>query len=76
MQNNANIVELVSFSSHANYEELMDYYANQCRYDKIALVHGDMKYKPDFARKLQDKLVEQGKSSRVICTNEDTKIYF
>ena len=76
VQNNANIVELVSFSSHANYEELMDYYANQCRYDKIALVHGDMKYKPDFARKLQDKLVEQGKSSRVICTNEDTKIYF
>lgn len=76
VQNNANIVELVSFSSHANYEELMDYYTNQCRYDKIALVHGDMKYKPDFARKLQDKLVEQGKSSRVICTNEDTKIYF
>lgn len=76
VQNNANIVELVSFSSHANYEELMDYYANQCRYDKIALVHGDMKYKPDFARKLQDKLVEQGKSSRVIAVNADSKIYF
>lgn len=74
--NNANIIELVSFSSHASYHELLDYYANQCRFDKIALVHGNMKGKPDFAKTLQDELVKQGKSSRVICTNEDTKIYF
>ena len=76
VDNQANIVELTSFSSHASYEELVEYYVKQCRFDKLALVHGDMKYKPAFANKLQDMLVEQGKSSRVICVNADTKIYF
>lgn len=74
--NNANIIELVSFSSHANYYELLDYYGGQCRFDKLALVHGNMDGKPAFAKTLQEALSEQGKSSRVICTNEDTKIYF
>lgn len=73
--NNANLIELVSFSSHASYEELMDYLANICRYDKIALVHGDMEYKPQFSQTLQQSLINQGKSARVICTNADTKIY-
>ena len=74
--NNANIIELVSFSSHANYYELLDYYSGQCRFDKLGLVHGGMDGKPAFADMLQTILSEQGKSSRVICTNEDTKIYF
>ena len=74
--NNANIIELNSFSSHASYEELMDYYSNEIRYDKIALVHGDMRYKPEFCNALQQKLIEQGKSSRVICVNQDQKVYF
>ena len=74
--NNANIIELVSFSSHASYEELIDYYCNECKFIKLALVHGNMEGKPTFAKTLQDALSEQGKSSRVICTNEDTKIYF
>lgn len=73
--NNANIIELVSFSSHASYDELIDYYCN-CKFDKLALVHGNMKFKPEFADVLQTTLSVQGKSSRVICTNEDTKIYF
>lgn len=74
--NNANIIELVSFSSHANYYELLNYYGGQCRFDKLALVHGNMDGKPAFAKTLQEALSKQGKSSRVICTNEDTKIYF
>lgn len=74
--NNANLIELVSFSSHASYEELMDYLINSCRYDKVALVHGDMTYKPYFTQVLQQSLVDQGKSARVVCTNADTKIYF
>ena len=73
--NNANIVELVSFSSHASYDELMEYYT-ALRYNKIALVHGDSKFKPAFCNKLQDKLIAQSKTSRVICANSDTKIYF
>ena len=75
VENNANIVELVSFSSHASYEELMDYYMT-CRYDKIALVHGEFEPKVSFANTLQNNLIAQGKSSRVIATNADSKIYF
>lgn len=73
VENNANITELVSFSSHASYEELLDYLL-ECRYNKVALVHGDNRYKPQFAQTLQNILIEQGKSARVICVNEDTKI--
>lgn len=76
IMNNANIIELVSFSSHASYEELMDYYTKGPRYNKIALVHGDMKYKPEFAKTLQNKLGDNGNSAKVVRVNEDTKIYF
>ena len=76
VENKANIIELVSFSSHASYQELMDYYANELRYDKILLVHSNMDNKVKFANTLQNKLIEQGKSSRVIVANMDTKIFF
>ncbi len=75
VENKANITELVSFSSHASYEELMEYY-NKLQYNKIALVHGEMEGKVKFAQTLQQSLIEQGKSARVIATNADTKIYF
>ena len=54
----------------------MDYYIKGPRYNKIALVHGDMKYKPEFAKALQNKLGDNGNSAKVVCVNEDTKIYF
>ena len=76
VENKCNYTELVSFSSHASYEELMDYYGNILKYDKIALVHGEFEPKVAFANTLQNNLIAQGKSSRVIATNADTKIYF
>ena len=54
----------------------MDYYGNILTYDKIALVHGEFEGKVSFANTLQNNLIAQGKSSRVITTNADTKIYF
>lgn len=75
VQNRANIIELRSFSSHASYEGLMEYY-QRLRYDKIALVHGEWEGKVQFAQTLQQSLINQAKSSRVICTQQDTKIYF
>lgn len=74
VENNANITCLYSFSSHASYEELLDYYS-ELRYNKIALVHGDMRYKSKFCNTLQDKLHSQGKAAKVVCVNEGTKIY-
>ena len=73
--NKANITELRSFSSHASYEELIDYLTNQCRFNKICLVHGNYENKVEFANTLQDELIKQGKSSRVICTQQDQRIF-
>lgn len=75
VRNNAKIVDLRSFSSHASREELMNYYADMCRYNKLCLVHGEFEGKVEFAHELQDDLVSQGNSARVIAVNQDTKIY-
>ncbi len=74
VENNANITCLYSFSSHASYEELLDYYS-ELRYNKIALVHGDMRHKTKFCNTLQDRLHSQGNAAKVVCVNEGTKIY-
>lgn len=74
VENNANITCLYSFSSHASYEELLNYYS-ELRYNKIALVHGDIRYKPKFCNTLQDRLHSQGNAAKVVCVNEGTKIY-
>ena len=74
IENKAKIVELRSFSSHASYEELMDYYT-EIPYNKICLVHGEMNGKVEFAKSLKNKLASNGKSARVIAVNADTKIY-
>ena len=74
IENKAKIVELRSFSSHASYEELMDYYT-EIPYNKICLVHGEMNGKVEFAKTLKNKLASNGKSARVIAVNADTKIY-
>ena len=74
VSNKANITELRSFSSHCSYEELMDYYS-KCRFDKLALVHGDYSDKPAFAQTLQDKLHDQAKSSKVVCVNAEQRIF-
>lgn len=73
IENKAKIVDLRSWSSHASYEELMDYLTT-LRYNKVCLVHGNMEGKVEFAKTLKEKLVEQGKSSRVVVVNQDSKI--
>ena len=75
VENNANITELVSFSSHASRDELIDYYVNTLRFNKLCLVHGNYENKVEFANALQDELIKQGKSSRVICTQQDQKVF-
>lgn len=74
--NRANIIELRSFSGHADYEHLMQYYGEELRYDKIILHHGEQEGKISFAHTLQQNLINQGKSSRVIASNMDSKISF
>ena len=75
VENKANITELLSFSSHASRESLIDYYTETLRFDKLLLVHGEYENKVTFAQELQEKLVSQGKSSRVVAVNQDSKLY-
>lgn len=75
VDNKAQIYSLNSFSSHSNYNQLMSY-LNELNYDKVCLVHSDYQSKVAFAQTLQQSLINQGKSARVIACNMDTKIYF
>lgn len=72
--NRAQIYSLNSFSSHSNYNQLMKYLM-ELDYQKVCLVHSDYESKVVFANTLQNNLIVQGKSSRVIATNQDQKIY-
>ena len=72
--NKAQIYCLNTFSSHANYAQLLEYY-KELSYDKLVLVHSTFEDRVKYANTLQKELTKQGKSSRVICANEDTRIY-
>ena len=72
--NMVQIYSLNSFSSHSNYNQLMKYLM-ELDYQKVCLVHSAYESKVSFANTLQNNLIAQGKSSRVIATNADTKVY-
>ena len=54
---------------------MIDYYTETLRFDKLLLAHGEYENKVTFAQELQEKLVSQGKSSRVVAVNQDSKLY-
>lgn len=72
--NKAQIYCLNTFSSHANYNQLMDYYT-KIDYDKICVVHSNFDTKVTFCQALQDRLHDEAKSSKVICVSQDQKIF-
>lgn len=74
VKNKAQIYNLKTFSSHANYNQLMDYYTT-IRFNKLALVHGSQDCKVEFAHVLQDKLHKNGNSARVVATAYGQKFF-
>mgnify|MGYP000846725105 CR=1 FL=1 len=71
--NRCNVIDLKSFSSHMQYNQLLDYYSDvQC--DKIALVHGDFKAKCEFAKELQNTISKKNKCGKVVCVNKSTSV--
>jgi metallo-beta-lactamase family protein len=68
--NKANVTSLLSFGSHADKNELLDFYT-ECRYNKLLLVHGDTNEKTAFAAELQERLADVGKTSRVVAVGKD-----
>ena len=72
-KNRCQIVDLKSFSSHMQRQQLLDYY-KQMNCEKIYLVHSDKKDKLEFKEDLEEALSDCGKTTRVIAVNSSTKI--
>ena len=67
--NKCRVVDLHSFTSHAQRDTLLDYYSNvDC--EKIFLVHGDMEGKLDFAADLELAISKKDKTAKVVCVNK------
>lgn len=72
-KNHANIVDLHSFSSHMQHDDLLKYYAG-IKTEKIYLVHSNQDSKLMFKQELEKRLAENCRSTRVIAVNRSTKI--
>lgn len=73
VNNNIQITVLNSFSSHADYEDLIDYYTT-VKYNKIVLLHSEEKSKLKFAEDLKKELSKANRSDKVISAVKDMKI--
>lgn len=71
--NKCNIVSLKSFSSHMQFNELLDYYSS-VNTQKIILVHGDKDAKIEFSKVLQEKIGMNNSTTKVICATKDYAI--
>lgn len=71
--NRCNIFNLDTFSSHMQYESLLNYYTNLANNgcEVIWLVHGDKK-KNQFKEALESKIRKIFKTTKIVATNKDT----
>lgn len=75
VKNKCKFINLVSFSSHMDREQLLEYYSSiNC--GKICLVHSEQDSKIVFAKDLRDRLSALDKTTKVIATNYETKVHF
>ena len=72
--NNCSIVALNSFSSHMQYEELINYYSNIIA-DKLVLVHGNMQDRITFAETLREACANKCKTTKILVGNSSMKIH-
>lgn len=73
VKNKSQIVDLHSFSSHMQRDDMLNYYSNiNC--EKIYLVHSNQKDKIEFAQDLKEEISKKCKTTKVIAVNRSTKI--
>ena len=72
-KNKCQIVDLHSYSSHMQREDLLNYYKG-INTEKIYLVHGDTQARLEFKEDLEKELENCLKSTRVVIVNKGTKI--
>ena len=64
VKNKAKVVNLLSFTSHMQHNEMLEYYSDMnCR--QIYLVHGDKNKQYEFAQLLEDKFRDKDKTTKV-----------
>ena len=71
--NRCGVINLRSFSSHMQNQQLIDYYKS-INTDTIYLVHGNMSDKLEFKKQLEEELRKINKTTRVVVVNKGTKI--
>ena len=67
---NCNIKTYRTFSSHIQYDELLDYFY-KLKTNKIILHHGDLESKDEFRKYATKLLREKGITTKIICTNKN-----
>lgn len=72
-KNKAQLVDLHSYSSHMQREDMINYYKSM-NCEKIILCHGDELAKKELKEDLEKALSDLCKSTRVIIVNKGTKI--
>lgn len=74
ISNQATIISLNSFSSHIDHKDLLEY-ASSLNCEKIILVHGEKEKQEKFVPILKEALSKQNKSTKVLISQKDMKIY-
>ena len=73
IKNKANIIDLHSYSSHMQRNDLLNYYKS-IRCEKIYLVHSDKQARLEFKEDLENELNNILKTTHVVCVNKGVKI--
>lgn len=71
------VVNLNSFSSHMQRDELLKYYSGGMGsglYGKVVLQHGPMSDRIEFAKDLQEEISKRNRSDKVVIANKSTEI--
>jgi len=71
--NNADCISLSTFSSHADYNDLIKYGSN-LNTNKLVLVHGTRESKECLANGLRESISKNDKTYRVIVSSKDMRI--
>lgn len=71
--NRCKIVDLKSFTSHMQYNDLLNYYSSISA-DKVCLVHGNFDNKCKFGKVLQDEIDKRVGRAKVVVVNSSTCI--
>lgn len=68
--NRADTISLSTFSSHADFNDLVKYGSN-LKTNKLILVHGDIDAKENLKKKLKDAISENDRTYKVVCSEKD-----